>query len=641
MDDWGRAPQPDQVPDGRAVGIRPRLLYHVQVLAVVLMIVGSRAWVINNYSSPVPLWDQWDAEANALYIPWAEHRFDPSVLISPHNEHRCLWPRLLYLGLIQVGGQWDTQLEMVINSMIAATTAWMLMLWLPAIMGHYRRRVIMLTVGVLWTVPFCWENLLSGFHTQCYLIPCTAVLTIWGLASRTKFTAGWWVGACCAFAAVFTMGSGFLAAAAVLVATSWNLVVDRKTWRAHLPSLVVATGAVALGVCVSYSPTVRSLVVHTPGAFFTALLYLLSWPCIKHPWLAVIMYLPTVIMAGDIVRRRAPIPRSQLVVCSLIAWLLLQATGLAYARGLCPTANRYVEVLMLGPLANLLALMVLADRWKSEQNVQPRMWFRVLILVWSVTFATGLLHVAKRLGKELDQRYAGTQANLTACQQLLASGPSTPLHEIQNIPYFEGDTILRCLRHPAIQAIAPAVLQSPPALHDAGSGPPVFVENGFFFTTGKYRGETAVGSYNQLGDANVGTFRSEIIQPRFRYLEIPYAGYPTAPGMSLKMVVEGTQEVIPIKIKQDPHENWAICRVRAPSKPFRLVADDQNPQRWFAFAAPRQVSWLSAMNEMLLRWSRAIVCGGAFLYLLASGILRRLMDQVLGVPVAAQASLAT
>jgi hypothetical protein len=156
---------------------------------------------------------------------------------------------------------------------------------------------------------------------------------------------------------------------------------------------------------------------------------------------------------------------------------------------------------------------------------------------------------------------------------------------------------------------------------------------------GKYLGQNAVGSFNHLGEANVGAFRSQLIEPRLAYLQIPIAGYPATPGQSLTMVVEETQETIPIKIRKDPGESWAVCQVRAPSKPFRLVAEDQDPKTWFAFAAPRQVAWLSVMMEGVYRSSWFIVCGGALLFLLATGTFRRLMDDVLANPLVMTAPL--
>src|SRR5262249_16032180 len=146
------------------------------------------------------------------------------------------------------------------------------------------------------------------------------------------------------------------------------------------------------------------------------------------------------------------------------------------------------------------------------------------------------------------------------------------------------------LRHPSVQAIIPPALQNPPPLRSADPASSAFVADGFFVTTGKCLGQNnAVGSYNAQGDQNNGSFRSELIEPKFAYLQIPVAGYPRAPGESLKLVVEETQEEIPIKVKQDPHESWTVCQVRAPSKPFRIVAEDQNPHTWFAFATPRQL----------------------------------------------------
>ena len=72
----------------------------LSAVALALLVVGARWWLIGNYSSDVPWLDQWDAEAQGLYQPTHVAWF------APHNEHRIFFTRLLALGLLRANGQW-------------------------------------------------------------------------------------------------------------------------------------------------------------------------------------------------------------------------------------------------------------------------------------------------------------------------------------------------------------------------------------------------------------------------------------------------------------------------------------------------------------------------------------------------------
>lgn len=38
--------------------------------AMVLATFGANLWVIASYSNPTPFWDEWDAIAAAVYVPY-------------------------------------------------------------------------------------------------------------------------------------------------------------------------------------------------------------------------------------------------------------------------------------------------------------------------------------------------------------------------------------------------------------------------------------------------------------------------------------------------------------------------------------------------------------------------------------------
>lgn len=92
----------------------------VTALLVFGFVCFARLWLVRAFGSPVPYWDQWEAEAHTLYRPWLDGTFHGSVLFSPHNEHRIVLTRLVDLGLFAATGRWETWWLLVLNAALNA-----------------------------------------------------------------------------------------------------------------------------------------------------------------------------------------------------------------------------------------------------------------------------------------------------------------------------------------------------------------------------------------------------------------------------------------------------------------------------------------------------------------------------------------
>jgi hypothetical protein len=140
-----------------------------------------------------------------------------------------------------------------------------------------------------------------------------------------------------------------------------------------------------------------------------------------------------------------------------------------------------------------------------------------------------------------------------------------------------------------------------PALLQSEQPDSIFVANGFYPTTGKHQNEITLGSYNSLGNQAMGRFESTSLQYQRSFLEIPVAGYLGEPDLHLQLVVTGSTKPIIIKPPQLAKESWVSCYVRTPNRPFKLIAIDNNPNLWFAFAMPRSVGWLSLYSKTSIK----------------------------------------
>ena len=71
----------------------------------------------------VPFWDQWDAEAGAVLIPFNECGLSWRAMFTPHNEHRVFFTRLYALDVVLANGQWDPRVQQVCNAAMHSFTA--------------------------------------------------------------------------------------------------------------------------------------------------------------------------------------------------------------------------------------------------------------------------------------------------------------------------------------------------------------------------------------------------------------------------------------------------------------------------------------------------------------------------------------
>ena len=150
-----------------------------------------------------------------VYFPYFEGKLSLADLFAAHNEHRIFFTRIYGLGLLLLNGQWDGQLQMVINAIIHCATlaglGWLMSRWLE------KRYWILLWLPLILALalPLGWENSLAGFQSQFYFLLVFSLLTLWLLGLHKPNSARWWCGAVAAVMSLFTLASGFLAAAAV------------------------------------------------------------------------------------------------------------------------------------------------------------------------------------------------------------------------------------------------------------------------------------------------------------------------------------------------------------------------------------------------------------------------------------------
>lgn len=447
------------------------LLRWFAAASLFLLVFGFKLDVVRRFGSDLPRWDALDAEGLAVYLPLAEGKLAFTDLFRPHNEHRIFWTKLLGLAELTLNGQWDSRLQCTVNAALHSLIA---VAWFVFARSGLPRRFHAPAFGLvalLIGLPLAWENPIAGFHSQQYFLLGFSFGAIALLPAAAPWTPRWWTGATCALAALGTMGSGFFAAAVVLLVLALQGWRDRDlggTFRRSAPTLVVCLLLIALGalgrVPVNYH---ESLKAGSTADFLGYTLHCLQWPAADASWLAPILWLPATLLAWRVGRRRERESDTfPLVVLGLAAWAFLQILATAYTRGVGGgmPSSRYGDTLAFGLLANGLALAWLWPRLAAPLGLRT-----VLGLAWLLAAALPAYHQASVV---FGRVYPDNRRHLEACEEnvrrYLVTGDPAHLDN-PDLPYPGKDALRERIDPPAIQAILPASVRPPLALGAAGT----------------------------------------------------------------------------------------------------------------------------------------------------------------------------
>jgi hypothetical protein len=590
--------------------------------ALFLVVVGAKLLLISANPAPVPYWDQWDAEADRLYIPFNAGSLSWGQMFGLHNEHRIFFTRLEALALLVVNRVWDPHLQMVINAALHALVACVLAaaLWLAG--GKRHLDVIVAVCAVLFAMPFSSENTLAGFQSAFYFLLLFAITAHALMTLAPVGAAGWWLGCACALASLFTVAGGAFVAPALSALVLLRWWSTRSAWRPTV--LTVAVLALVFAVALLLTPRAAeghgAFRAQSASEFIVALGRYLAWP-MEQPYLAVVMWLPWIALAFKVLHHRKANPIEQLML-SLGLWVGLQAVAMAYARGTGGTgpASRYMDVLSIGTVLNVLSLIHLRDL--APRTGRVRALLAVTSAAWIIAAAIGVDRFTSA-GLDIARDRAVRQTRFVAnIQQFLATGDMSVLGTglPTETPHPIPANLAKWLRHPFIQSILPAAVRRPMLLTPGAITNEAFVPAGVFRTTPLDPLRPSFGSYTSLGNGAVGRFESEPITCEFRgRLLFEVAGYLGAPGtfLGLRELASGRQ--ISIELNGFAREAWVPVHVSCPAGPFTVIAIDDapTPPGWFAFRGPVLMGTLSDFSGHLINRARLVlilgVCVAAFI----------------------------
>jgi len=642
-----------------------------------LLIVGGKWATFDRYGSAMPDWDQWDAEAVELLIPWFENENFLQHLVHPHNEHRVIMTKLQNLALVLLNGQWDSRLEAVTNALVHAALA--VGFWLfgrRAVAGRWQP-LLFLLLAALFGLPVAWQNVLGGFHSQQYWLAGLSFAAIVSVPFVRTGGLAWWGGVLAALLALGTMGSGFIAAAVVLVVLGCRWWRGDASLRATWPSWVVMAALVAVGLLtrveVEWHRDLKAKSVHD---FVFTIVHSLQWPWRGKHWAALVLWLPWAVVAWRVLfsprsgvspRRWVESPGTNpqvetkpaawgqaappLAIFALGVWVLVQLAATAYARGAGADypASRYMDTLTFGAAVNGLALGWLLSGAAGKPIA--RFGRYALAGAWALTLGLGLYnllaHTVRWELADAKKYYLKAESNM---RRYLASNDPKELARPE-IPFPSAEGLIERLARPSLRQLMAIPLRTPLPLAAAANQGPGFLENdarlddsetppqrGLSPATAPLDALITWGSYGPEGLKGQGTWTSQPLSSRFPWLKFETAGdvgppYNQPVSLALHDAATG-EKLVDVFPSRRPRDTWRAAYVRTPARPFVVVATDRSPGGWVAFSGPVEMgaasyrAWQATKHGLLVVY----LAGAATFGLFGLTLWRRLNAVGAGLP---------
>jgi hypothetical protein len=428
-------------------------------VSLFLIVLGSRAAVINYGGNSTPFYDEWDGDAASVLKPYLDGTLRLGDLFAAQNEHVIFFTRLLTLAIFNISGYWDVVLQMIANAILdAATIVGISYALSRALRGGWAPAAMILSV-LINAIPLSCDNILLGFETHFYLLPAFSFASLWFLADSRAWSLRWAVGGLCGVASFLCMASGALTLAAAACA---HLLQKARGRRPGSPEwfgiAALAAAAIVLASLVPRTANSDAYAAHSSGEFLSAFLTLASWPVPIA--LGLVVALPSAFFCLRTIVDRPTLGDPRWFNVAAFGWILTQYFALAAGRAGAAVQNRYLDTLLIGLAINLTSVFWLLGSDPIVRNRKIRR--NIALAAWATIVGLPLAHEARHLAGFVEYRRDTAAVEAKNVRGYVATGDASYLAGAPGleIPYPVSSRLRELLDAPEIRAALPPELLS-------------------------------------------------------------------------------------------------------------------------------------------------------------------------------------
>jgi len=426
------------------------------IIPFFIFLLGIKRLIIDLYANSTPYWDQWDAEAANLYLPLINGRLNFFDLFAAHNEHRIFTTRLLGLFLFEANGRvWNPILQMVVNAFIHILSLCMLLFLLGKSLPKRSLIPLLIFSFLILCIPLGWENTLSGFQAQFYLL---LLFTFIFLRGMSKFSFGsfeWWWAFFAGLLCPLTLASGSIS----LIAGATILLIRRLSFNENkkVPMWTIALLILVSIVAIYYTPIIpthSSLKAQSFSDFFASLATALSWPSnIKYVGF-ILVQAPLIFFGYFFYRYSSFRTNENLFICAIALWFFGQAMSISYGRFSAPTTSRYLDIYVVGIILNATVILSCFE----NKNFRKKIIYPILL--WLIVVLFGIYSDIGRLNAELKQKAINSLEQEKNVRAYLCTSDYGYLQnkKLLELPYPSPDRLKMLLDDSAIRSFLPSNL---------------------------------------------------------------------------------------------------------------------------------------------------------------------------------------
>lgn len=328
----------------------------VLLAGIACTVLGAKLIAISCLASSIPIADQWDGEAVNLYVPYLQGTLSFGDLFAPHNEHRIFVFRILSLIHLELAGEWNTRLEMIFGAFVhTAAITWLAALLMPVVAAH-RRIILASFVAFLFALPIGYENMLTGFQSQVYLMLLFGIAALAACSTARAFSVRWF----CGLAAAILSYLSFATGVATIIAVGGLMVLQMLTkarprsGREYAAVALMAFAVLAIVVWTASSAHPLS----TPWTVVQGVLLLGAR--------VIVAFVPVFWFCRYTIGRRPVVDDRAWVIVGISAWIAIQVAMLAYGRG-NTIAVRYFDILLFIYPVAVVAIFAFIDKARATR----------------------------------------------------------------------------------------------------------------------------------------------------------------------------------------------------------------------------------------------------------------------------------